>query len=209
MKFKGFGPGACGFFADLAATNTKANFLGLKTIFDEEIVGPMNALLWQMQDRFGGESKLFRQHRDVRFSKDKSPYKTATYGGVYNPAHAMGWYVAIDARGFFAGRGIYQMTPEDLNQYRLAVADQGGAKLAKAVARAEKAGVEISGEALKTAPRGFDRDHPRVDLLRRKNLIAGQRIPASEMTGTAPWKHAQAVWKRTQSIADWMDGALR
>ena len=193
MKFKGFGPNACDFFVKLAADNTKGNFASLKNIFEEEIVGPMNALLGQMQDRFGGEAKLFRQHRDVRFSKDKSPYKTATYGGIYNPAHAMGWYVAIDARGFFAGRGIYQMGADDLKTYRDAAAADGGAALAKAIARAENAGVEVSGDALKTAPRGYDKDHPRVDLLRRKNLIVGQRIPAEEVAGTVPWKHAVLV----------------
>ena len=209
MSFEGFGPAACSWFGGLEADNSKTYFQNTKDVFDEHVKAPMQALLADMQSKYGGEAKLFRQHRDVRFSKDKSPYKTAAYGGVYDPAHVMGWYVAIDARGFYAGRGVYSLEPDDLGKFRDAVAAEGGADLAKAVTAAEATGVEISGDALKTAPRGYDKAHPRVDLLRRKNIVVGQRITATEVAGDRPWTHALSVWDRVQPISDWMDQALR
>ncbi|MEM7267952.1 MAG: DUF2461 domain-containing protein [Pseudomonadota bacterium] len=190
MNFEGFGSGACAWFGELKADNTKEWFTANRARFDEEIKAPMQALLADMENRFGGSAKLFRQHRDVRFSKDKSPYKTATYGGVYDPSHALGWYAAIDATGFFAGRGVYQMAPDMLSRYREAVSGEAGAVLASAVEQAVGAGLTLSGEGGKGAPRGFPKDHPRVDLLRRKALVLGARIPAEEVNGAAPWDHA-------------------
>lgn len=203
-----FGRGACAWFAGLEANNTKSYFAETKPVFEAEIKAPMQELLTRAQGKFGGEAKLFRQHRDVRFSRDKSPYKTATYGGVYDPARVMGWYMAVDAHGFFAGLGIYQMPPAQLTRFRDAVASDKGAGLANAMAKAIAAGLDVSGDSLKAAPRGYDNDHDRIDILRRKNLILGARIGPDELTGDAPWNHATKTWTAAAPVANWMDRAL-
>lgn len=206
MSFQGFGPGARDWFAGLEADNTKEWFNANRAVFEEEIKAPMHDMLAEAQKRFGGEAKLFRQHRDVRFSKDKSPYKTACYGGIYNDDHVMGWYVAIDRRGVFAGRGIYQMTPNQLALYREAVASDEGDELAFAVADAQAAGLDLSGGGTKGAPRGYPKDHRNLDLLRRKALVIGGRSEA--LAGDAPLVHADKCWAAAAPVADWLDRAL-
>ncbi|MGB0506104.1 MAG: DUF2461 domain-containing protein [Pikeienuella sp.] len=206
MSFQGFGPDACAWFTGLEADNTKDYFAINRAVFDDQIKAPMQALLAAAQLRFGGEAKLFRQHRDVRFSKDKSPYKTACYGGVYNADHVMGWYFAIDRHGVYAGRGIYQMSPDQLANYRDAVVGPNSDGLASAVAEAESAGLELSGSGTKGAPRGYPKDHQHIDLLRRKALIIGGR--SADVLGDAPWNHAENCWAGAAPIANWMDRAL-
>jgi uncharacterized protein (TIGR02453 family) len=137
--------------------------------------GPLEALLDEVADELGGEVKVFRQHRDVRFSPDKSPYKTRTYGVV--SASPAPLFVQVDREGLFAGTGHHELDAGRLERFRAAVADDtSGPKLERAIAAAHAAGVETFGEALKTAPRGYPRDHPRVGLLRHKALFGGRRL---------------------------------
>src|SRR5690242_14700810 len=132
----------------------------------------MEALLTELSERFGGEVKMFRQNRDIRFSPDKSPYKTNTYGVIYGSGiAAQGLYASISADGLVAGSGYHMMARDQLDRYREQVADDArGTELAKLVARAQKAGLELWGDSLTTAPRGYAKDHERIELLRRKSL---------------------------------------
>ena len=119
---------------------------------------------------------MFRQNRDVRFSPDKSPYKTTTYGILYEVAvPGDGLYAQLSARGLYAGTGYYRMARDQLERYREAVAgDAGGPGWRRRPPRPRRPGSSWPGDSLRTAPRGYPRDHPRIELLRRKELIAGR-----------------------------------
>ena len=82
-RFDGFGPGVRRWFAGLEADNSKAYFSANRAVFDEAVRGQMEALLGELSETFGGEVRMFRQNRDIRFSRDKSPYKTNTYGVIH------------------------------------------------------------------------------------------------------------------------------
>lgn len=123
---------------------------------------------------------MFRIFRDVRFSKDKSPYKTHLGGyvpvaraakGVDAPAAV---YVQIGTERF-AAAGHYSMDGDALDRFRAAVADDArGKELEKILARLEKKGFSPdSHERYKRVPKGFDPEHPRAELLKRKGLIVG------------------------------------
>jgi uncharacterized protein (DUF2461 family) len=96
----------------------------------------------------------------------------------------------LSAAGLAAGRGTYMMAPDQLKRYRDAVDEEGpGERLREIVAAADRHGIEITGhEQLKSAPRGYAKDHPRADLLRYKGLIAWRQWPVEPWLGTAKAK---------------------
>ena len=116
-----------------------------------------------------GNPKVFRPHRDVRFSADKSPYKTHQ-GVVVETGPGTGWYVQISARGLMVAAGWYAGTPGQVARYREAVSEEEGEELERVVARLRHDGYEIGGETLATRPRGVDPGHPRLALLRHRSL---------------------------------------
>jgi uncharacterized protein (TIGR02453 family) len=141
----------------------------------------MVALLADLEPEFG-TGKIFRPHRDVRFSRDKSPYKTSIAASLER-----GGYVQLTARGLAAGSGMYMMAPDQLDRYRRAVADDTtGEDLARLIKEAARQKIDIAGhETLRSAPRGYPKDHPRIDLLRNKGLVAWQEWPVAAWLGTA------------------------
>lgn len=161
------------FFEGLTADNSKAYWQENKTIYEQCVRAPMEELLAELEPEFGA-GKIFRPYRDVRFSRDKSPYKTAIAATL-----AEGGYLHLSAEQFGVGCGLYRPEPEQLERYRQAVVDgRSGAALVKLVRAAEAAKLEVRGhEELKTAPRGYPKDHPRIDLLRQKGLIAWRDWP--------------------------------
>jgi uncharacterized protein (TIGR02453 family) len=123
-RFEGFPPEVCAWFEGLEADNTREYFAATRDFFERSVRGQLEALLAELSARFEGQVKLFRQHRDVRFSPDKSPYKTHTYGIVHGPDVAgQGLYASISARGLVAGAGYHVMTRDQLERYRDRVAD--------------------------------------------------------------------------------------
>jgi uncharacterized protein (TIGR02453 family) len=166
-------------------------------------------MLDELADDLGGGVKVFRQHRDVRFSADKSPYKTRTYGLIQDrPEGRSSLYAQVSATGLFAGTGYYMLAGDQLARFRDAIADDTtGPALEQAVATAEGAGVETFGEALKTAPRGYPRDHPRIVLLRHKSLIGGARLDpgADGIPRDAALRHARDMWAACAPLNAWLD----
>jgi uncharacterized protein (TIGR02453 family) len=171
--------------------------------------GALEALLEELADELGGHVKLFRQHRDTRFSADKSPYKTTTYGLILERRDGLAaLYAQLSARGLFAGTGYHALAADQLARFRDAIADDTtGPVLDEAIAVAEGAGVETFGEALKTAPRGYPRDHPRVRLLRHRSLIAGRRLApgAGGIPRDAALDHARTTWSACGPLNAWLD----
>ena len=201
MSFSGWPEEALDFYDGLAADNSKSYWSEHKAIYEQMVLLPMTELTEELAAEFG-EPKIFRPYRDVRFSADKSPYKThigAVIGGT--------GYVQLSAEGLGAGAGMWQMGPEHLERYRAAVAsDDPGAELEQVIALIEKANVTVHGHgALKSAPRGYPADHPRIALLRYKGLTAWKQWPVEPWLETAAAKDRLISFFRTvQPLCSWL-----
>jgi uncharacterized protein (TIGR02453 family) len=203
-----FGAGATAWFEGLEHDNSRAYFAATRATFEEEVRGPFARLLDELSGEFGGEVKVFRQHRDVRFSPDKSPYKTRTYGILHSlPGSAAALYAEISARGLYAASGYWRMASDQLALYRAAVDDErAGGALARAVDAVREAGLELAPPALRTVPRGMPRDHPRGELLRYKDLIAGRRLdPGPALATRTARDHVAATWSAARPLIGWLD----
>ena len=184
MAFKVWPAEAIEFFEHLEADNSKSFWQAHKDVYDTCVRAPMDALVAELAPEFGA-GKVFRPNRDVRFSADKSPYKTNIAAMIGDAG-----YVQVNRDGLGAGAGYWMMAPDQLSRYRAAVDDAAtGAELVAVVADAAKAKVEITGhDVLKTAPKGYPKDHPRVELLKYKGLIAWKSWPVAAWLGTAAAK---------------------
>ncbi len=179
MAFAGWPIEAVEFYEGLEADNSKVYWQDHKAVYDRHVKAPMEQLLAELADEFGA-GKIFRPYRDVRFSADKTPYKT-------NCAATVGsGYVSFSAEGLSVGGGLYMPDPKTLARYREAVEkEKSGAELAAIVAALRKAGYDtMAHEVLKTAPRGYPKDHPRIDLLRHKGIAMMKTWPVGAWLGT-------------------------
>jgi len=201
MTFSGWPEEALDFYDGLAADNSKSYWTEHKVTYEQRVLRPMTELTEELAAEFG-EPKIFRPYRDVRFSADKSPYKThigAVIGGT--------GYVQLSAEGLGAGAGMWQMAPEHLERYRAAVVSDGpGTELEQVIARIEKADITVHGHgALKSAPRGYPADHPRIVLLRYKGLTAWKQWPVEPWLETAAAKgHLISFFRTVQPLCAWL-----
>jgi uncharacterized protein (TIGR02453 family) len=185
-RFEGFADPDRRFFRALARNQRREWFEAHRQEYEDGWLVPMRALMAELRERLDAllptqplaAPRVFRIHRDVRFSKDKSPYKThiggyvAVDGGGSGPAVAAPLYLHLGATELFACAGHYMMMPPQLARFRAAVEDERGAELARILQRLRKAGYTARAqEELKKVPRGVDPKHPRADLLRYKGLI--------------------------------------
>ena len=164
--------------------------------------GPMAELPGELSGEFG-PGRIARPYRDIRFRAGKSPYKTEIYATLDR-----GGYVRFGPDGLTAALGYYMMTTAQLQRYRQAVNDEThGAALAGVMARLRAAGLRAGGgQTLKTAPRGYPSDHPRIELLRCKGLICWRQWPPAPCLGTAKAKDRVAGFLRTAApLHNWLD----
>jgi uncharacterized protein (TIGR02453 family) len=186
--FTGFADRDGRFFAALARNQRREWFQAHRAEYEQGWLAPMKALLAEVRGRLEplfrhdelAPPKVFRIHRDVRFSKDKSPYKThiggyvALDGAGQGPSAAAALYLHVGARELFVAAGQYVMDADQLMAFREAVVDDAGrgAELGALLRKLTRAGFGVGSHAtLQRVPRGFDPDHPRADLLKRKGLI--------------------------------------
>ncbi|MFC8039005.1 DUF2461 domain-containing protein [Paenarthrobacter sp. NPDC057355] len=202
--FSGIQPAAFRFYEDLEENNNREWWLEHKSTYDAEVKEPLTALLAVLEPRFG-PAKIFRPNRDVRFSQDKSPYKTAQ-GAFAATQEGVGYYVQISADGLLIGGGYHSHTPAQLARYRAAVdAPESGLELQKITDAVAEAGFTIEGEKLKTVPRGFDKDHPRAELLKHKSLSAGVEVGQPGWLSTAAAKDEIAArWEVLRPLVEWV-----
>jgi uncharacterized protein (TIGR02453 family) len=203
MAFTGFPAEALEFYEGLEADNSKAYWQDHKAVYDKQVKAPMEALLAELAQELGGEYKVFRPYRDVRFSADKAPYKTNIAATLTN-----GGYVSLSANGLSAGTGYYMPSADQLDRFRRAVADdRTGEPLARLVDGLRKKGIEVTAhEVLKTAPRGYDKDHPRIELLRHKGLICWKAWPVAAWLGTKTAKAKVLEFLATSKpLVGWLD----
>lgn len=204
MEFSGFPVAALDFYDDLEVDNTRSFWEAHKEVYTASVLAPMKALTAELGEEFG-TAKIFRPYKDVRFSKDKVPYKTHQ-GAFVAVAPETGYYVEISARGIRTGGGCYWFSPERLAAFRAAIAhDRFGPELEKRLATAVRKGYEVGGERLKTKPRGFDADHPRIDLLRHKSLTLGRMIGFEPVIHTPELvTQVRRDWRAVRPIAEWI-----
>jgi uncharacterized protein (TIGR02453 family) len=204
-RFRGFGDEAFEFYERLSVDNNRTFWQANRDTYLTAVRAPLDALLEELADH--GPFHVFRPHRDVRFSKDKIPYKD--HQGAYGEREGgAGFYVQVSASGFMAASGYYAMARDQLERFRQAVdAPATGAELAAIVADLEHHGYSIGaiGE-LKTAPRGYPRDHPRIELLRRKGLMASRSWPPARWMRTAQLvDRVRAAWSEAEEMNTWLD----
>jgi uncharacterized protein (TIGR02453 family) len=204
VAFDGFPAAALDFYDDLEIDNTKAFWEAHKDVYQRSVLVPMRALVAELAEEFGA-AKIFRPYRDVRFSKEKVPYKTHQ-GAFVAVAPESGYYVEVSPRGVRTGGGCYWFSPQRLAPFREAIADdRKGPDLERRLAAATRKGYQTGGEQLKTKPRGYQADHPRIDLLRHTSLVVGRQI------GFDPVIHSAALldevrrdWRAVRPIVEWI-----
>jgi uncharacterized protein (TIGR02453 family) len=203
MAFSGWPQAALTFYEGLEADNSKSYWTAHKAVYEAAVLTPMTELVEELAADLPGEPKIFRPYRDLRFSTDKTPYKTHI-GALVGP-HS---YVQFSADGLGAGAGMWHLDPERLTRYRAAVAGPAGAELAIVVAAIEKAGIEVRGhDPLKSAPRGYRADHPRIDLLRYKGLTSWQQWTPQPRLATPEGKSLVLAFLRASApLVDWLAG---
>ena len=203
VSFTGFPVAALDLYDDLEVDNTRSFWEAHKAIYTEAVQAPMKALCAELAPEFG-EAKVFRPYRDVRFAKDKTPYKTHQ-GAFVAAGPSLGWYVEISARGTRVGAGFYEAAGPRLAAIREAmVEEKTGRMLERLLARLEKSGWEVGGDQLKTAPRGYDKDHPRIHLLRRKQVVVGRDYGfEDDAIGAGLVDRVRADWRTLRPLVTW------
>jgi len=204
MGFTGFPAAALDFYDDLELDNSKTYWTAHKHVYEESVRAPMAALLGELEEEFGA-AKLFRPYRDVRFARDKTPYKTHQ-GAFIDVGPATGWYVELAAPGVRVAAGFYDAGSERLARVRNAIDDnRRGKQLEKLLAGLTAAGWTVGGDRLKTSPRGYDAEHPRIELLRHKSLTVSKSygfepiIHKPELAGAV-----RADWQATKPLITWL-----
>jgi uncharacterized protein (TIGR02453 family) len=202
MTFRGFPPEAIEFYERLEADNSRAFWQANKATYESAVKGPMEELCHELGDH--GQFHIFRPYNDLRFAKGRPPYKTAQ-GAVTQGEGGTGYYVQISAEGLLAGAGYYMMAKDQLERFRAAVdADATGREIERLVDDAVRAGYAVGAhDELKTAPRGYSRDHPRIALLRRSGLMGSRSWPV------AKWMHTKQAATRIRQAWDGVGGMCR
>jgi uncharacterized protein (TIGR02453 family) len=206
--FEGWPEEAQRFFIGLGLDNSRAYFEANRNVYMTHVRAPMEALLAELEEEFG-PGKVFRINRDIRFSADKSPYKTniaATAG-----REGKGGYLSLSAKGLFVATGYYQMEREQLDRFREAVAaDRAGPALVSIVGKLEEAGYDVGGEELKLVPRGYPRDHPRQRFLRHKGITMSRDYGLQPWLGTPAARDRVAeVWRDAEPLLGWLGSHVR
>ena len=196
--FDGIPVAALDFYDDLEMDNTKSFWAQRRDDYEAAVRAPMTALGKALEEEFG-PAKVFRPYRDVRFAKDKTPFKT--HQGVFVArGPATGWYVEVAAPGVRVGVGFYEASGPRLARIREAIDDdRRGCDLERILADLRGRGWTLGGDLLKTSPRGYDAGHPRIALLRHRSMTLGKSY------GFEPFIHTPELLERVRS--DWREAS--
>lgn len=216
--FPGFPRDAQPFLADLAAHNDRDWFAAHRATYETAIKAPAEAFVAAMVPIFSElagrpvSGKVFRIHRDVRFSKDKRPYNAhlhigfAPVGGTSPKAGGSGFYFGLEPDRLALGAGAFELPPAGVDAWRAAVAE-GGEEIAAIVADLAAQGFRLEGPELKRVPAPYPADHPRADLLRRKGITAWRDITdPGVVAGPALVRECEETFARLAPLHLWLDG---
>lgn len=197
--FAGFPREAFQFFKNLANNNNRDWFLANKSTYERSCRDPFQALTVALDPPVGA-TRMTRMNRDIRFSKDKSPYRTHVSTMIRD------CYLMLSADGLYVGAGIYMPEPAVLNKLRAAIhEDKSGKQLAAIVAslRGKDYTVE-SHEIVGSVPRGYSAAHPRLDLLRMKDIHAGKTIEAAQLLSGKAVQAVEKVFAEVAPLKQWL-----
>jgi uncharacterized protein (TIGR02453 family) len=202
MTFAGIPTAALDFYEDLEADNTKAFWTAHKHVYEQSVRAPLEALATALEAEFG-PAKFFRPYRDVRFAKDKTPYKT--HQGAWFGESSL--YLHVSAAGLMVAGGYWDTSSAQVERLRRAVLDDvAGAELERSISAARTAGLTLDGHQLTRVPSGYPKEHPRAELLRYKSLTAHREFGSPAWLGT---KRAQAqvtkAWRSMAPLIGWLD----
>jgi uncharacterized protein (TIGR02453 family) len=206
VSFEGFPDEGLVFYEGLEADNSKTYWTQHKADYDAHIKAPLMALIDELAPEFG-TPKVFRPYRDVRFSNDKTPYKTHQGAVVHADGHGTGaWYVQISADGLMVAGGSWRLESDQVSRYRRAVADAvQGPRLEAEVERLAAAGWAIGGEKLTRVPAGYAADAERLDLLRHKSLHATRRwVPDEWLHTPRVLDEVRTAWQDLRTLNAWL-----
>lgn len=205
MTFTGFPEEALDFYEGLEADNSRSYWEKHQDQYQRAVAAPMQALADELEPRYGAP-KVFRPYRDLRFARDKSPYKTQAALVFYGAGGEGSRYLQISTEGLMVAGGMYELAKDQVDRYRAAVDDgRTGGALVRVVKALETGGMTIGGDELKRAPRGYPADHPRADLLRRKALVAWrQDEPARWFATREAFDRIVASWEALAPLNRWL-----
>ncbi len=227
VPFEGFPAEAFEFYAALAENNTRPWWQEHKSRYESEVRGPLVAMLSELSAEFG-TPHVFRPYRDSRFSKDKTPVKDHQ-GGVIEVEDAIAYYVQVSASGLLVAGGWYAPAGQQVARFRESVVGPPGAELERILrgfggARALSASMgsaptprsttgrastrstwQVDGQPLKTQPRGFPADHPRIDLLRCRRLAVSRTFEVAPWLGTRKaLTTVRTQWRAIRPLIEWL-----
>lgn len=201
-RFEGFPAEAFDFYEALAANNTRPWWAEHKPEYERFVRDPLVALTFELESEFGS-AHLFRPYRDARFSRDASPIKDHQ-GAVVQLEDAIAYYVQVSAEGLMIAGGWYSPQGQQVHRYREAVDSPRGAVL-EALLPAVQRRFEVDGRPLKTRPRGYDLDHPRIGLLRNRALVATRMHPVDPSLGTRKaLTLVRSGWRAMRPLVEWL-----
>ena len=206
MSFAGFPDEGLVFYEGLEADNSKTYWTRNRASYDAHVRVPLQALLDELAPEFG-TAKVFRPYRDVRFSHDKTPYKTHQGAVIHPEGRSAAWYVQVSADGLRVAGGCWRLESDQIARYRRAVADDvQGPRLQAEVDRLAGADWSIDGDRLIRVPAGYDAASPRLDLLRHKALHAGRSWePADWLHTRRALEEVRQAWRDLAPLNAWLD----
>jgi uncharacterized protein (TIGR02453 family) len=206
VSFEGFPDEGLVFYEGLEADNSKTYWTRHKDVYDAQVKAPLLALLEELAPGFG-TAKVFRPYRDVRFSHDKTPYKTHQGAVVHSDGQAAGsWYVQVSADGLMVAGGCWRLESDQVARFRRAVADGvQGPRLQAEVDRLAAGGWSIEGEQLTRVPAGYSPDAERLQLLRHKSLHATRRwVPDDWLHTPKALDEVRTAWEDLRPLNAWL-----
>lgn len=195
------------FFAELADNNTREWWKANVGRYHSQVREPFQALLGQVAPE--REWRTYRPQRDTRFAKDKTPYKDFI-GAVSQLDSGTGQFIRIDRYGLLVGTGYPTMARDQLTRFRAALDEPDtGDAFVTGVANAEASGVRVTGgryPELTTAPRGYPKNHPRIEWLRVKGVEIPQRIGTPEwLSSESAADNIRDLLRRGTDVITWLD----
>jgi uncharacterized protein (TIGR02453 family) len=197
--FTGFPRESTEFFRNLARNNNREWFQAHKETYEQACREPLKALITELDPL--ATPHISRINRDMRFVRDGGPYRTHIASGVLRT------YVALSAEGLYVGTGMYKPEPAVLQKFRAAIdADKSGRELEKIVSAIRRKDCTVgTHETLNAAPRGYRSDHPRIDLLRMKDIHAGRTIePGPVLASRRAVAAVKKVMSDVRPLGDWL-----
>jgi uncharacterized protein (TIGR02453 family) len=191
------------FYEALALDNSRAWWQAHRDEYEAHVRAPMSSLLAELADEFGAGT-LYRPYRDTRFSKDKTPIKDHQ-GALIQVEEGVGYYVQVSAEGLLVAGGWYMPRGQQLATFRAAVGEGHAQHVRGLVGALEQRGWQVDGRLLKTRPRGVPADHPDLDLLRMRALVASRTYPVDSWMGTSRLHTTvRRDWRALAPLVEWL-----